>query len=134
TRVGQRMGTPIEDLGTVPDNLHYMTKSDLLNGNTDLINHAVSILAKMPVRELSTEVNSAENNILTCTIKTKNISRLDIFIDNRPQQSLDINDGTTQLTIKFPEDASTLDLQGYDKKQLVAACRKKLGSGKELKP
>jgi len=44
TRVGLRMGLPVEDLGVVPDQLHQMTRRDLLEDNVDLIKKAVSLL------------------------------------------------------------------------------------------
>ncbi|UCH97096.1 MAG: peptidase S41, partial [Candidatus Aminicenantes bacterium] len=45
TRVGKNIGMPLEDLGVVPDHIHYMTKNDLLDKNVDLIEKAASILA-----------------------------------------------------------------------------------------
>lgn len=45
TRVGKNIGMPLEDLGVIPDHIHYMTKNDLLNKNADLIEKAASILA-----------------------------------------------------------------------------------------
>ncbi|NET06923.1 MAG: peptidase S41 [Symploca sp. SIO2B6] len=47
TRVGQRIGFPLEDFGVVPDYIHNMTKNDLLKDNVDLFEHAASILAAM---------------------------------------------------------------------------------------
>ena len=50
------MGVPIEDLGVVPDEVHKMTKNDVLN-NKAVINHAAEILAAaMPVFQLKAEV------------------------------------------------------------------------------
>jgi hypothetical protein len=45
TRVGERSGVPVEDLGVEPDEIHLMTRDDLLQGNVDLIAHAARILA-----------------------------------------------------------------------------------------
>jgi C-terminal processing protease CtpA/Prc len=44
TRVGERVGMPLEDLGVEPDFQHRLTKDDLLNQNKDLIEHAAEIL------------------------------------------------------------------------------------------
>jgi hypothetical protein len=126
-RVGEQAGTPVEDLGIVPDQRHYMTKDDLLKGNVDLINHAGKMLAQMPVRTLSTKINSNSGGTLTATATTKNIFRLDVFLDGRPQQSLDVTDGTTELTVKLPsQGASVLELRGFDNNRLVATRRTKL--------
>ncbi len=42
-RVRKNQGIPVEDLGIQPDEIHRMTKNDLLNGNEDLIRHAVGL-------------------------------------------------------------------------------------------
>jgi cytosine/adenosine deaminase-related metal-dependent hydrolase len=39
-------GLLLEDLGVNPDERHFLTKKDLLNGNQDLINHACEMLFK----------------------------------------------------------------------------------------
>jgi hypothetical protein len=44
TRVGPRAGVPLEDLGVVPDQRHRMTRRDILQNNTDLIEHAAQLL------------------------------------------------------------------------------------------
>ena len=49
SRVGERSGDPLEDLGVVPDQIYHMTKNDVLNDNEDLIAHAASLLANLPV-------------------------------------------------------------------------------------
>src|SRR5215217_8139749 len=56
SRVGERSGDPLEDLGAVPDVIHHLTKNDLHNDNEDLIARAASMLAALPVRVLSVEV------------------------------------------------------------------------------
>ncbi|NND08322.1 MAG: amidohydrolase family protein, partial [Saprospiraceae bacterium] len=40
-RTGDSRGIPLEDLGVVPDEIHLMTKKDLLQGNNDLIDRAI---------------------------------------------------------------------------------------------
>jgi len=44
TRVGANAGVPLEDLGVEPDEIHQMTRNDLLNGNEDLIAAAAALL------------------------------------------------------------------------------------------
>lgn len=46
-RVGENAGTPIEDLGIVPDIKYNMTRRDLLEENIDLINKASEILRSL---------------------------------------------------------------------------------------
>ena len=62
-RVGALAGTPLEDLGVVPDSLHAMTKRDLLEANLDLINQAGDLLKQMPVRELSVKIQKKQSHL-----------------------------------------------------------------------
>jgi C-terminal processing protease CtpA/Prc len=123
TRVGKQLGTLLEDLGVTPDYRHHMTKNDLLNDNIDLINQAVKILADLPVRQLSVDIDSVSDGTLTATVNTKSIARLDIYLDKRPQQSLDISADTTQITVELRTGASVLEVQGYESDRLVAVRR-----------
>lgn len=43
-RNGSNGGIPLEDLGIVPDEIHHMTKDDLMRQNKDLISHACKLL------------------------------------------------------------------------------------------
>lgn len=47
-RVGERAGTPLEDLGVVPDERHRMTRRDLLEGNVDLMARAANSCGPSP--------------------------------------------------------------------------------------
>ena len=49
-RVGPRAGTPVEDIGIVPDHRHFTTRNDLLKDNVDLFAAAGDLLAALPVR------------------------------------------------------------------------------------
>jgi Peptidase family S41 len=44
TRVGANVGMPLEDLGVEPDFIHFMTRQDILDGNSDLITEAARVL------------------------------------------------------------------------------------------
>ena len=45
TRVRAKAGVPLEDLGVQPDDIHRMTRLDILEGNPDLINKAAQMLS-----------------------------------------------------------------------------------------
>ncbi|MDR4481949.1 MAG: hypothetical protein R3B95_01610 [Nitrospirales bacterium] len=92
-----------------PDQRYFMSKSDLLSGNQDLINSAAKILSTMPVRKL-TAVTNQSGSVLTIEYTTIGLSRLDIYIDSRPMESREINDGTHTF----------LELAGYDNDDFVA--------------
>ena len=102
-RVGEQAGTPVEDLGVTPDQRYFMTKSDLLSGNEDLINSAAKTLSTMPVRKL-TAVTNQSGSILTIEATSIGLSRLDMYIDSRPVESRDINDGTHSFEVDLPTD------------------------------
>jgi hypothetical protein len=124
TRVGDRSGDPLEDLGVVPDHVHHMTRNDVLNGNEDLISHAAGILAGLPARVLSATVDQAAGGGVSVSATTENISWLDAYIDGRPRLTLDVQSGKT--TFQLPLDSQgphTLELRGFDGDELVAARR-----------
>ena len=43
-RVGANWGSPLEDLGVVPDHRYYLTRRDVLGNNEDLIAYAAGLL------------------------------------------------------------------------------------------
>jgi hypothetical protein len=125
-RVHEREGTPLEDLGVIPDYMHKMTKEDVLNGNIDLINNAASILVKLPVYKVSIDVISSNAENITVKTETENISRLDILIDDRPQISIDIDiiNNSSQFVLKRPlHEAHFLEVRGFKDGNLIAVRR-----------
>ena len=119
-RVGEQSGTPVEDLGIRPDERHFMTKDDLLNGNKDLIDKAAKILKRLPIRRLDIET-SRSGSVLSIEATTLGISRLDTYIDGRPVESLDVADGTHEFDVVLPGGAILLELAGFDVHDYVAA-------------
>ncbi|HEX6144803.1 MAG TPA: S41 family peptidase [Geminicoccaceae bacterium] len=122
-RVGPLSGTPLEDLGVVPDVDHPLTRNDLLNGNVDLLDHAAALLASQPRRRLVAErVGGAAGGVVRLRITTAGIDRLDVAVRDRPQGSLDWADGTTEIEIDLAPPADLL-LRGYASGTLVVARR-----------
>ena len=119
-RVGEQSGTPVEDLGVTPDSRYSLTRNDLLESNTDLIDHAASLLTNMPVRTLGLTTNRSGSN-LTINATTAGIDRLDTYVDGRPLDSRDVGDGSHSFTISVAGSASLLELAGYDNGDYVAA-------------
>jgi hypothetical protein len=105
-RVGRHAGRPLEELGIVPDERHYMTARDVLGSNDDLIRRAARILTKKPVYALSVRpfarTEGTRGIVITASSKIeppddgKNISRLDVYVNDRPYRSLDAKDGSIQ--------------------------------------
>ena len=103
-RVGRHAGRPLEELGIVPDQRHYMTSRDVLSRNDDLIMRAASILKEKPVYALSIKAFTSKERSRGVVVaafskievpnKRKRISRLDVYINGRPCQSFDAIDGS----------------------------------------
>jgi len=124
-RVGRRAGMPVEDLGVLPDERHFMTKDDLLSDNVDLINKAGSMLAALqPARAFTPTLQSVSPTQTNAVVAAQGISRLDIYLDDRPIQSIDVLEGQATFSVTKPTPASmTLEIQGFDGARLVARYR-----------
>jgi Peptidase family S41 len=123
TRVGKRSGVLVEDLGVIPDEVHRTTRRDVLNGNVDLLNRAGAMLATLPVHAVTAVVREAggERRI---DVTTANVTRLDVFLNTRPRQSLDVADGVTSLSLPpLPAGPHTLELRGFRDDRIVASTR-----------
>ena len=125
TRVGERLGDPLEDLGVVPDERHFTTKNDILHDNADLITRAGSILARMPVRVLDAEVKPSGDGMVLVSATVANVSRFDAYVDKRPRLTLNVEEHSTEFELPLDSPGShVLELRGFDEDdQLVAARR-----------
>jgi hypothetical protein len=120
-RIAERAGTPVEDLGIKPDIVYSMTRRDLLEGNVDLINKAVEILATKPLRQLDVVISNHTTS-LEVELASIGISRVDIYIDDRPFHSQDITDGTNRLSISKPSAGARLvKIIGLKENEVVVA-------------
>lgn len=127
TRVGERMGVPLEDLGVIPDAQHQMTREDVLNGNKDLIEKAASLLTGVPVRALRGRVDGMENGTARVTATTRNVTRIDAYVDGRPRATFDIGaDGSHSVSVPGAAGGEGLELRGFQDDELVVATRLQL--------
>jgi hypothetical protein len=124
-RVGDQSGTPVEDLGVKPDTQYSMTKIDLLESNKGLIDHAGTLLSGMPARTLDLTTNLTGSS-LTINVTTAGLDRLDTYIDGRPLDSRDVNDGSRSFAVNAPASAALLELAGYENGDYVAARKHRL--------
>lgn len=135
-RVGPHAGRPLEELGITPDERHFMTKRDLLEGNVDLISHAAEILNEKPVYWLSVEpLKRKTSRGVTVTCKSKipkantleNISYLNINVDGQFYPTISVKNGSIErapIILKEPKRKPRVLVQAFDgKNNLVAACR-----------
>jgi hypothetical protein len=129
-RVGKHAGRPLEELGIVPDRRHYMTRDDLLNRNSDIIKKAATILMEKPSYGLSVTLRQNRDHSQTVEVSTKNISRLDVYVNDRPLKSLDVKDGKVRvgkIRREAKSEKTVLLLNGYDRSNnLVAMCKRPL--------
>jgi Peptidase family S41 len=123
TRVGAHSGVLIEDLGVIPDQIHTMTKDDVLKGNVDLMNAAGHLLANMPVYTLKAKLLKGAGTNVQVTATTKNLTRLDVFLNQRPQLSLDVTDGDSNFNFQSAAGPGMLELRGYKNDQLAISRR-----------
>ncbi|MER6945005.1 S41 family peptidase [Nonomuraea sp. NPDC000554] len=86
-RVNDLAGTPVEDLGVVPDHRHLMTRDDVLHDNADLLERAGQLLAGLPVRRLGVRVSDGGGELL---FDTQGLDRADVYLDGRPVLSVDL--------------------------------------------
>jgi len=121
-RVGTQAGTPVEDLGVVPDERHLLARDDLLNNNADLLERAATILTGQAVRQLQVTLAESTDCARILHATTRGLDRLDIYADGRPQGSVDVTDGTSELELKITG-AHELLFEGFESDELVAARR-----------
>jgi hypothetical protein len=122
TRVAERSGVPLEDLGVVPDHLHRMTRDDVLGSNEDLIAAAAALLAARAVRGLSTAA-SVVDGTLRVRVTCRGLTRLDLVVDGRPALSRDVSDGEQALDVPVSGGAHEVELRGFEGSDVVAVRR-----------
>jgi len=125
-RVGQHQGTPVEDLGVVPDHYHAMTRNDLLQSNVDLIAEVAKRLSRMPKRLLECAGTCSADG-LDLKLATFGLDRVDIYVDGRPVSSPDISDGESHHRIDKQPNAELVDLRGFSRGLHVASRRIPVG-------
>ncbi len=125
-RVGSRMGQPVEDLGVVPDALHELTKTDLLEENADLMAAAGVLLAQREPRLLSFTSSAAGAGKRKLVVTTGSIASVDVYVKGRPVATVATTDGNTQVTVAAAA-GDLVRLEGYDAAgALVAASQQTL--------
>lgn len=123
TRVGQRSGVPLEDLGVAPDAPYRMTRDDVLNNNVGLIAAAAEILSRMERQTLRlTAVGDAP--VARLRAESENIDRIDLLVAGRPIHSWDVAEAVEEKGLPAPVPAGTLLVaHGYRAGQLVVTAR-----------
>jgi hypothetical protein len=135
-RIGRKEGRPLEELGITPDHRHHMTRRDLMNRNSDLVRRAARILETKPVYSLSVQPVKSGNRAIRITATSKvqprdhklRISRVDVFVNGRPQKSLSAHNGALlRKTVALGKPQRSFDwlVQAFDhNNKLVAVARR----------
>ncbi len=120
-RVNEYSGIPLEDLGVTPDVLYAMKKDDLVHGNRDLIAEATKILSTMPQHHFAVTVRNVQDTRYHLTVLTQNVTRVDVYLNNRPLFSKDIVGGIEHIIDILP--GQVLEVRGYHEDRIVASYR-----------
>jgi len=116
-RVGPHAGTPLEDLGVIPDEIHRMTRRDVLEGNADLLDRAGQILAGKRSFRLALGVASRSAEGVAIRLDTKNLSLVDLYVDGHPAVSVSTKDGVNECVVPGGVglgNAALLEARGFD--------------------
>src|SRR6187397_2476324 len=106
-RVGRRAGSPLEEFGVAPDALHLMTERDVLEDNRDLMACAARLIRQQPSFKLSVTPagrKGARGIVVSAASKVPSskasqaISRVDVYVNNRPVRSIDAKKGSVPST------------------------------------
>jgi cytosine/adenosine deaminase-related metal-dependent hydrolase len=128
-RVGAEAGTPLEDLGVVPDERHRLTRSDIVGANEDLLARAGELLAarRSFMLALDAAPEPRAGGKLRVRLRTTGLDRVDVAFDGRPVASLDVADGPSSHTLTpAAASPSRLDLTGWSQGEVVARRREPL--------
>lgn len=77
-----------------------------------------------PVRTLKVTIQRTSATQASVSVEAQGMTRLDIYVNDRPLQSLDLDDGRATFTIAMsPTSTPMLELRGFLEGQLVARYR-----------
>jgi hypothetical protein len=110
TRSGAAEGVAIEDVGVSGHETYTMKKRDLTHDNSGLLAFCGELLSAQPSTSMSVE--REPDNPSRFTVTTKGLDRLDVVVDGRPRQSLDLVD-RTETTVAVANQWELLELSGY---------------------
>jgi len=123
-RAGALAGTPVEDLGIRPDYEYRMSRRDLLEDNADMMEFAGRVLSEMPLFRLEAAVRPLADGVLGVRAWTRAVERVDVYLDGRPEHSLDTHDGVHDFAVDLPSHGVALmELRGFAAGQLAVATR-----------
>ena len=122
TRVNDKTGLPLEDIGVIPDHVYQLTKRDVVGHNEDLLTYAGKLLSKQNLYVFEVNINYVEDSLII-NIVSKNLDRIDIFIDTRPYLSKNISDGSSQIKVNRDKNTESIEIKGL-KNNVIATMKR----------
>lgn len=129
-RVGKNAGSPLEELGVVPDIPYAMTRDDVMFANRDLIRRAAEmLLSKKEVGRVSVraskQVKSARRRIV---VSTQHIARMAAYLDDQSIHIPGLKNGRTEFEVRIStKRLRDLRVEGLSLRgKLVAMCKLKV--------
>jgi YD repeat-containing protein len=124
-RVGSMSGVLLEDVGVRADEVHPMTRGDVLHRNVDLVSRALEYLRSQPGRRLRADYDASGRRL---AIERRHVPRVDVYLDDRPFASLDEDDPPALDLGAAPGRPARATLQGWEpdgfgRARLVASFR-----------
>lgn len=117
-RAGEQAGLPLEDFGVEPDERHYMTRTDLLNENQDLIQHAAKLLLTQAHYPLTVKLDTDQ---CVLQVSSEGIDRIDWYINERPAGSVEVRNNAVNISLPKSTDKRTVGIEGFANDKKVAS-------------
>ena len=114
-RVGAEAGTEMEDLGIKPDDVHQMTKDDVLLGNPQLMAHAVAMLDQQlngATARVFNVTSTLAGTQASLSVDFTRVDYLEVVVDGRGQGSQDVVNNAAQISVTASA-GSRIELRGY---------------------
>lgn len=125
-RVGPNAGTLLEDFGVVPEVFYQVTRNDVMEGDRELLAFAAKLLdseAPRSIRIAMQNTSPGDPAKRQIAITTRGLSRLDFYVNGRPQASVDLNPDQAGNAVLKPlvDRGAELKLEGYQSKRTSPA-------------
>jgi len=117
-RVGVNAGLELEERGVVPDEVHDLTRRDLLQGDADLMAAAARLLLARPWRQLDVDLLAGQG----LRVRLRHADRLDTWSNGRPVLSQDVMAGPQGAIVRLAVlGPARVQLRAYARDELVAS-------------
>jgi hypothetical protein len=99
TRTGEHAGVPVEDMGVVvpEDDVHPLTRDDVLHGNKDLRSAAIEVLASSPRATVRATFAGG-----AFTITTRGVDRVDAWVHGVPVKTVPVCGDQDERSVQLP--------------------------------